>query len=148
MLLCVCHCVCHGYDIVYVIAHSTSSPPFFSAQFQPTVYQFGAVLSSRGRNGSGGKKPMQPTQQINITWCARSGQSYRVRNWHVAGLQLRIALVRCPRCNKMQLWERKRGGAEINANTLDGDLQPRQLLNGVHVGWSSDRLERSCRLDG
>lgn len=48
------------------------------------------------------KKAMQPTQQISITGYARSSQSYRVINWHVAAVQLRIALVRCPQCNKMQ----------------------------------------------
>lgn len=50
-VFCLCCCV-----YVIAIAHSTSSPPFLSAMFQPTGCQFGAVLCSRGRSGSGWKK--------------------------------------------------------------------------------------------
>lgn len=55
-----------------------------------------------GRKMVAEKKEMQPTQQISITGYARSSQSYRVINCHVAAVQLRIALVRCSQCNKMQ----------------------------------------------
>lgn len=100
--------VLHNYCVLFMtcVRHSHHPLHFLSTVLKWNVPTYvvpfwrGAV---GGREAAEVKQPTQPTQQIPITWCAHGRQSYRVRNWHVAQVQLRIALVRCPRCNEIQL---------------------------------------------
>lgn len=93
--------------MIFCVRHSHHPLHFLSTVLKcnvPTnVAPFWGGAVSGGGGGGGGKTANAANTTNQHYLVRRSRQSYRVRNWHVAEVQLRTALVRCPRRNQMQL---------------------------------------------